>query len=234
MNPCLHILELPHVGLGGAGELRGTVAQGTAVYRLASSVAHYIPALQCVCKRSGHSRQQHWARWVAWKAGLIFPVVNTLSSGLLLSLLESALLLLAAAVGGKKKVVHMALCVIPEACCIWEDSCKCGHLRADSVSAKSVGIVALISGSRNKTLISVNSICITLYAGWHRCAQHVWKIQDRVLPSPVLQQQRDQKPSNLQAGSFGMPTAGTSWFQQVDGQSSPKVVTLFSYCRRNL
>lgn len=40
-----------------------------------------------------------------------------------------------------------------------------GHLRADSISAKSVGIVAVISGSRNKPLIPGNSICITLYTG---------------------------------------------------------------------
>lgn len=44
-----------------------------------------------------------------------------------------------------------------------------GHFRADFISAKSIGILAFISRSRNKTLIPGNSVCITLYAVSQMC-----------------------------------------------------------------
>lgn len=68
-----------------------------------------------------------------------------------------------------------------------------GHLRPNSIPTKSVGILAFISRSRNKTLIPGNSVCIIhSVTDVHTI---LWKMQGHMLLSPALLQQWDGRQS---------------------------------------
>lgn len=109
------------------------------------------------------------------EAGLIFPVASTVCVEVIFIVVTTVSIAASGSCCGRRKEGHpygAAYCIKS----VWRlgrflRMSTVGHSRPDFISAKSIGILAFISRSRNKTLIPGNSFCITLYTEWHRCAQ---------------------------------------------------------------
>lgn len=113
------------------------------------------------------------------EAGLIFPVANAVCVGVIFIVITTVSITASGSCCGRRKEGHpygAAYCIKS----VWRlgrflQMSMVGHSRPDFISAKSIGILVFISRSRNKTLIPGNSVCITLYTEWHRCAQDTVK-----------------------------------------------------------
>lgn len=116
---------------------------------------------------------------MAWEAGFIFPVVNTISVGVIFIVITTVSITASGSCCGRRKEGHPygAAYRIKGVLRLGRflQMSVVGHLRPDFISAKSMGILAFISRSRNKTLIPNNSVCITLFTERHRCAQYAVK-----------------------------------------------------------
>lgn len=116
---------------------------------------------------------------MAWEAGFIFPIVNTVSVGVIFIVIATVSITASGSCCGRQKEGHPygAAYRIKGVLCLGRflQMSMVGHLRPDFISAKSMGILAFIRRSRNKTLIPGNSVCIILYTECHRCAQYTVK-----------------------------------------------------------
>lgn len=116
---------------------------------------------------------------MAWEAGFIFPIVNTVSVGVIFIVIATVSITASGSCCGRRKEGHPygAAYRIKGVLCLGRflQMSMVGHLRPDFISAKSMGILAFIRRSRNKTLIPGNSVCIILYTECHRCAQYTVK-----------------------------------------------------------
>ena len=80
---------------------------------------------QCLSAERYRS-QQRSARQVAWEAARNFPVVNTVSVGLIfIAVTTVSITASGSCCGRRKKAVHMALCIVSKAPGVWEDSYEC-------------------------------------------------------------------------------------------------------------
>lgn len=153
------------------------------------------------------SRQPQDARSVAWESSLIFPITNPGSVGAIFIVITPVSTAASGSCWGRQKGgCPYGECILPKVPQRLGRSLQMsllGHLRPDFISAKSIGILAFISRSRNKTLILGNSVRITLYAVSQMCTGYCEKHRVICCCHQLSQNNGTEDRVDLQEGSLG-------------------------------
>lgn len=125
------------------------------------------------------SRQPQDARSVGWETSPVSPAMNTVSVGPIFIVIAPVSTAASGSCCGRWKggrpYGERIVSKVPRCLGRSPQMSLLGHLRPDFISAKSAGILAFISRSRNKTLIPGNSVRITLYALPQMCTGYCEK-----------------------------------------------------------
>lgn len=153
------------------------------------------------------SRQPQDARSVAWETSLVFPIINDVSVGAVFIVITPVSTAASGSCCGRRKggcpYGELIIPKVPRRSGRSLQMSVVGHLRPDFVSAKSMGIVAFISRSRNKTLIPGNSVCSALYAVSQMCTGYCEKHGVICCCHPLPQNNGTEARVDLQEGRLG-------------------------------